>query len=69
MFATHDPRLIEIIGERARWYDENRSFEYQMLYGIRPDEQRRLGHCAFMCRTVSSGTDISCGDLRNGLPT
>jgi proline dehydrogenase len=42
MFATHDPRLIEIIGERARWYDKT-DFEYQMLYGVRPDEQRRLG--------------------------
>ncbi|MFI6098775.1 proline dehydrogenase family protein [Lentzea sp. NPDC051213] len=42
MFATHDPRLIEIIGERARWYDKT-DFEYQMLYGIRPDEQKRLG--------------------------
>jgi len=42
MFATHDPRLIEIIGERARWYDKTR-FEFQMLYGIRPEEQRRLG--------------------------
>ena len=42
MFATHDPRLIEIIGERARWYDKT-DFEYQMLYGIRPEEQRRLG--------------------------
>ncbi|TWP47735.1 proline dehydrogenase [Lentzea tibetensis] len=44
MFATHDPRLIEIIGERARWYDRARdSYEYQMLYGIRQAEQRRLG--------------------------
>ncbi|GAB2824356.1 proline dehydrogenase family protein [Lentzea nigeriaca] len=42
MFATHDPRLIEIIGERARWYDKT-DFEYQMLYGVRPEEQRRLG--------------------------
>ncbi|SEP82877.1 L-proline dehydrogenase [Lentzea xinjiangensis] len=42
MFATHDPRLIEIIGERARWYGKT-EFEYQMLYGIRPEEQRRLG--------------------------
>ncbi|SER40613.1 L-proline dehydrogenase [Lentzea albida] len=42
MFATHDPRLIEIIGERARWYDKT-DFEYQMLYGIRTEEQRRLG--------------------------
>ena len=43
MFATHDPRLIRVIDERARWYDRKPgSFEFQMLYGIRPDEQRRL---------------------------
>ncbi|MGZ3141975.1 proline dehydrogenase family protein [Lentzea chajnantorensis] len=42
MFGTHDPRLIEIIGERARWYDKT-DFEFQMLYGIRPEEQKRLG--------------------------
>lgn len=43
MFATHDPRLINIVGERARWYGRPPgSFEYQMLYGVRPAEQRRL---------------------------
>jgi proline dehydrogenase len=43
MFATHDPRLIDIIAERAQWYGRKPgSYEYQMLYGIRPDEQRRL---------------------------
>lgn len=43
MFATHDPRLIAIIEDRVRWYDRDRgSFEYQFLYGIRPDEQTRL---------------------------
>ena len=43
MFATHDPRLVDVIGERARWHDRKPgSFEYQMLYGIRPAEQRRL---------------------------
>jgi proline dehydrogenase len=43
MFATHDPRLIDIIGERAHWYGRKPgSFEYQMLYGVRPEEQRRL---------------------------
>jgi proline dehydrogenase len=43
MFATHDPRLVEIIGERVRWYDRRPdSFEYQMLYGVRPAEQLRL---------------------------
>ncbi|MFC7343663.1 proline dehydrogenase family protein [Saccharopolyspora griseoalba] len=43
MVASHDPRLISIAGELAaqagRRPDE---FEYQMLYGIRPDEQRRI---------------------------
>jgi proline dehydrogenase len=43
MVATHDPRLIQITGSLAllsgRAPD---SFEYQMLYGIRPVEQQRL---------------------------
>ncbi|MDQ3761654.1 MAG: proline dehydrogenase family protein [Actinomycetota bacterium] len=43
MFATHDPRLVSIVSERARWYGRKPgSFEYQMLYGVRPAEQRRL---------------------------
>lgn len=43
MFATHDPRLIRILGERVRWHGRKQgSYEYQMLYGVRPDEQRRL---------------------------
>jgi proline dehydrogenase len=43
MFATHDPRLIDIVEALAIRNDRARStFEYQMLYGIRPDEQLRL---------------------------
>ncbi|HET7328321.1 MAG TPA: proline dehydrogenase family protein [Nocardioidaceae bacterium] len=43
MIATHDPRLIEIAGALAtRWEREQGSYEYQMLYGIRPVEQQRL---------------------------
>lgn len=43
MFATHDARLIDIVGQRARWYGRPAgSYEYQMLYGVRPAEQRRL---------------------------
>ena len=43
MLATHDPRLIEIAGALAVLHDRGPdSFEYQMLYGIRPQEQRRL---------------------------
>jgi proline dehydrogenase len=41
MIATHDPRLIAITRSLglARPAD---GFEYQMLYGVRPEEQRRL---------------------------
>jgi proline dehydrogenase len=43
MIASHDPRLIAIAGSLADRAGRNRgSFEYQMLYGIRPEEQRRL---------------------------
>lgn len=43
MFATHDPRLIAVLGERARWYGRKPGgYEYQMLFGVRPGEQRRL---------------------------
>ncbi|MFF5986116.1 proline dehydrogenase family protein [Prauserella flavalba] len=43
MFATHDPRLIEVLGERVRWYGRREgTYEYQLLFGVRPDEQRRL---------------------------
>ncbi len=43
MIASHDPRIIEIAGSLA---DKNlrspESFEYQMLFGVRPKEQQRL---------------------------
>jgi proline dehydrogenase len=43
MVASHDPRMIAIAahlaGEAGRDAD---SFEFQMLYGIRPEEQQRL---------------------------
>jgi proline dehydrogenase len=43
MFATHDPRLVTIAADRALWHGRKHDeFEFQMLYGIRPDEQRRL---------------------------
>jgi proline dehydrogenase len=43
MVATHDPRLVEIAGALAIRHDRAKgSYEYQMLYGVRPDEQRRL---------------------------
>lgn len=43
MIATHDPRLVDIAGALATRYQRTQgSYEFQMLYGIRPDEQRRL---------------------------
>jgi proline dehydrogenase len=43
MVATHDPRMIEIAGALAiRNQRSKDSYEYQMLYGIRPEEQLRL---------------------------
>jgi proline dehydrogenase len=43
MVATHDPRMVDIAGALATRHDRAQgTYEYQMLYGIRPDEQRRL---------------------------
>ena len=43
MVASHDPRLVEIAGALAVRHDRAKgSYEYQMLYGIRPEEQKRL---------------------------
>src|SRR5689334_4987279 len=51
MIATHDPRLIAIGEERARWYDRTPdTFEFQMLYGVRSDEQRRLARAGYTVR-------------------
>ncbi|MEU5690357.1 proline dehydrogenase family protein [Actinosynnema sp. NPDC020468] len=41
MIASHDPRLIAIGHELASSRDAD-TYEFQMLYGIRPDEQRRI---------------------------
>ena len=43
MFATHDDRLIAIVEALTRRYGRERdTYEFQMLYGVRRDEQRRL---------------------------
>lgn len=43
MVASHDPRMVDIAGALATRHGRAQgSYEYQMLYGIRPDEQRRL---------------------------
>jgi proline dehydrogenase len=59
MLATHDPRLIAIAGSRAATAGRDQSsFEYQLLYGIRPDEQRRLAAAGAQVRVyVPYGSD------------
>ena len=43
MVASHDPTMIDIAGALAARHNRQRgSYEFQMLFGIRPDEQRRL---------------------------
>jgi proline dehydrogenase len=43
MVATHDPRLVAIAADLVDKHDRKPdSYEFQMLYGIRPNEQRRL---------------------------
>jgi proline dehydrogenase len=59
MLATHDPRLIAIGEDRARWFDRSPDeFEFQLLYGVRPDEQRRLAGEGYTVRVyLPYGTD------------
>ena len=43
MIATHDPRMVEIASSLASRYGRAQgTYEFQMLYGIRPEEQKRL---------------------------
>jgi proline dehydrogenase len=43
MVATHDPRLVQLAGDLITGLGRAPgSYEHQMLYGARPDEQRRL---------------------------
>lgn len=51
MIATHDPRLVAIGEDRAKWFDRSSDeFEFQMLYGVRPEEQRRLAGLGYTVR-------------------
>ena len=58
MVASHDPRMIAIAGKLAadagRTADDH---EYQMLYGIRPEEQKRLAGEGKTMRVY-----VPCGD-------
>jgi proline dehydrogenase len=59
MIATHDPRMIRIASSLAsRFGREAASYEFQMLYGIRPDEQQRLAEAGETVRVyVPYGTE------------
>lgn len=51
MFATHDQRLIRLVCQRAATYGRAPgSYEFQMLYGVRPDEQLRLAQLGHTVR-------------------
>ena len=44
MIATHDPRMVEIAASLASRYGRAKgSYEFQMLYGIRPDRAEAPG--------------------------
>jgi proline dehydrogenase len=61
MIATHDPRLIEITRSLGLYRPGGGgpdSFEHQMLYGVRPAEQRRLAATGAQVRVyVPYGSD------------
>jgi proline dehydrogenase len=43
MVATHDPRLLDVAAALMSREGRTRgTYEYQMLYGVRPEEQKRL---------------------------
>jgi proline dehydrogenase len=58
MLATHDPRLVAIGEYQAKWFERSSdTFEFQMLYGIRPSEQARLVEAGYTMRVyVPYGT-------------
>jgi proline dehydrogenase len=59
MIATHDPRMIEIASSLASRYGRAKgTYEFQMLYGIRPDDQKRLAGAGETVRVyVPYGTE------------
>ena len=51
MIASHDPRIVAIGEDRAKWFDRTADeFEFQMLFGVRPEEQRRLAQSGYTVR-------------------
>src|SRR5674476_1413970 len=74
MVASHDPRLVEIAGALAHKQDRAPdTFEYQMLYGIRPEEQKRIADrgtgCGSTSRTARNGMATWCAGWLSVRPT
>ena len=68
MVATHDPRLVRIAGMLAgRAGRESGSYEYQMLYGVRPTEQKRLAAAGETVRVYTPFGDEWYGYLMRRL--
>ncbi|TGN66592.1 proline dehydrogenase [Nocardioides eburneiflavus] len=59
MIATHDPRMIQIASSLASRFGRRAgTYEFQMLYGIRPEEQKRLAAAGETMRVyVPYGTE------------
>ena len=59
MIATHDPRMIQIASSLASRYGRRPgTYEFQMLYGIRPEEQKRLAEAGETMRVyIPYGTE------------
>ncbi len=52
ILASHDPRVVTIAQDMAQHNDKGRDgFEFQMLLGVRPLEQRRLVDIGLRART------------------
>ncbi|WP_020523756.1 proline dehydrogenase family protein [Catelliglobosispora koreensis] len=66
MIATHNPALISYAQASARQHHRGAGdHEYQMLYGVRPHEQRRLVHAGHPVRVyLPYGTDSTAYFLR-----
>ena len=59
MIATHDPRMVQIASSLAsRFGRRPGTYEFQMLFGIRPEEQKRLAAAGETVRVyVPYGTE------------
>jgi proline dehydrogenase len=68
MIATHDPGLVQVAETLVRTTQRGAdSYEFQMLYGIRPDEQQRLARAGHTFRVYTPYGDDWYGYLMRRL--